>query len=96
MSKGPGRVMRSISAAISAEPKRRFTYDELKAIAYDGLPAPTHKPEYDARLVVVRRVVQALVSAKRASLGTDTVHWLRTVRAYDPDPLKVAQVQSPA
>ena len=29
MSKGPGRIMRSINAAIAAEPKRRFTYDEL-------------------------------------------------------------------
>jgi hypothetical protein len=33
MSKGPGRVMRSINAAITAEPKRRFTYDQLTAIA---------------------------------------------------------------
>ena len=29
MSKGPGRIMRAISTAIEAEPKRRFTYDEL-------------------------------------------------------------------
>ena len=39
--------MRSIIAAIGAEPKRRFTYDELTAIAYDGavdaLP-PSRRP----------------------------------------------------
>jgi hypothetical protein len=99
MSKGPGRVMRSIDAAIAAEPKRRFTYDELATIAYGELPSEAVRDPIKAahsRLVVVRRVVQALVSAKRASLGTDTAHWLRTVRAYDPHPLKVAQVQVPS
>jgi hypothetical protein len=88
MSKGPGRIMRSIIEAIGAEPKRRFTYDELAANAYGGEPI-TH-----SRRVAVRRAVQALVSAKLVSLGTDTVHWLRTVRAYDPDPLNVASVQA--
>ena len=101
MSKGPGRIMRSIDAAIAAEPKRRFTYDELATIAYGELPSEAVRDPIKAahsrlvvvRRVVVRRVVQALVSAKRASFGTDTAHWLRTVRTYDPQPLKVAQVQ---
>ena len=67
MSKGPGRTMRPIIAAIEAEPKRRFTYDELTAIAYDG-PA-THSHE-----VAVQRAVQTLVLAKRVSLGSDPVY----------------------
>lgn len=87
MSKGPGRIMRSIIEAIGAEPKRRFTYDELAANAYGGEPI-TH-----SRRVAVRRAVQALASAQLVSLGTDTVHWLRTVRAHNPDPLSVASVQ---
>jgi hypothetical protein len=87
MSNGPGRVMRSINGAIEAQPKRRFTYDELAAIAYSGEPITR------SRLVAVRRAVHALVAAKLVSLGTDTVHWLRTVRAYDPDPLSVAFAQ---
>ena len=86
MSKGPGRIMRSISAAIEAEPKRRFTYDELATLAYDG-------PITHSRLVAVQRAVQSLVSAKRVSLGVDMRSWLRTVRAYNPDPLSVASVQ---
>jgi hypothetical protein len=85
MSKGPGRIMRSINAAIAAEPKRRFTYEELKATVYDGLPVPTHKPEYDARLVAVQRAVHALVLAGRVSLGARPGDWLRTVRAFDPE-----------
>jgi hypothetical protein len=87
MSKGPGRIMRPITEAIETHPKRRFTYDELATIAYDG-------PSTHPRRVAVRRAVQALVSAKLVSLGTDTVHWLRTVRSYDPDPLNVASVQA--
>jgi hypothetical protein len=99
MSKGPGRVMRSVNAAISAEPKRRFTYEELTAIAYDGLP-PDKK--YDARQVAVQRAVQSLVAAKRVSLGVDTHSWLRTVRAFDPEArssasiVSVASVQAPS
>jgi hypothetical protein len=95
MSKGPGRVMRSINAAITAEPKRRFTYDQLTAIAYDG--PPTHSRE-----VAVQRAVQSLVLAKRVSLGSDPVHWLRTVRAFDPEArssasiVSVASVQAPS
>ena len=61
MSKGPGRIMRSIIEAIGAEPKRRFTYDELTAIAYDG-------PSTHSRLVAV----QALVSAKLVSHSSRT------------------------
>jgi len=94
MSKGPGRIMRSISAAIEAETKRRFTYEELKAIAYDGMPAPPCDQPYDTRRVAVRRAVQSLVSAKCVSLGVDTNTWLRIVRAYDPDPLNVASVMT--
>jgi hypothetical protein len=89
MSKGPGRVMRSVNAAISAEPKRRFTYEELKAIAYDG-PPPDKK--YDARQVAVQRAVQSLVAAKRVSLGVDTHSWLRTVRAFDPEARSSASI----
>lgn len=92
MSKGPGRVMRLIDAAIDAEPERRFTYAELKAIAYDGRPAPTHNPKYDARLVVVQRVVHALVLAGRVSLGVDTRSWVRTVRGFDPKARSSASV----
>jgi hypothetical protein len=95
MCKGPGRVMRSINAAIAAEPKRRFTYDQLTAIAYDG--PPTHSRE-----VAVQRAVQSLVLAKRVSLGSDSVRWLRTVRAFDPKArssasiVSVASVQAPS
>jgi hypothetical protein len=92
MSKGPGRLMRLISAATAEEPKRRFTYEELKAIVYDGLPAPTHKPEYDARLVAVQRAVHALVLAGRVSLGARSGDWLRTVRAFDPEARSSASV----
>jgi hypothetical protein len=95
MSKGPGRTMRSIIAAIEPEPNRRFTYDELTAIAYDG--PPTHSRE-----VAVQRAVQSLVLAKRVSLGSDPVHWLRSVRAFDPNAsssasiVNVASVQAPS
>jgi hypothetical protein len=48
MSKGPGRIMRAINAAIAAEPKRRFTYEELAAQAYGGVAdhptAPHRRP----------------------------------------------------
>jgi hypothetical protein len=77
MSKGPGRIMRSIVGAIEAEPKRPLTFAELAAIAYG-------EPITRSRLVAVRRAVQALVSAKRVSLGVDTHSWLRTVRTFDP------------
>jgi hypothetical protein len=95
MSKGPGRIMRPITAAIEAEPKRRFTYEELTAIAYDG--PPTHSRE-----VAIQRAVQSLVSAKRVSLGLDPVHWLRTVRAFEPEArssasiVNVESVQAPS
>ena len=95
MSKGPGRTMRSLIAAIEAEPKRRFTYDELTAIAYDGPSTRSHE-------VAVQRAVQSLVLAKRVSLGSDPVHWLRTVRAFDPKArssapiVSVASVQVPS
>jgi hypothetical protein len=85
MSKGPGRVMRSIIAAIEAEPKLRFTYDELTAIAYDG-------PFTHSRRVAIQRAVQSLVSAKRVSLGVDTHCWLRTVRAFDPEARSSASI----
>jgi hypothetical protein len=85
MSKGPGRTMRSIIAAIEAEPRRRFTYDELTAIAYDG-------PATHSREVAVQRAAQSLVLAKRVSLGSDPVHWLRTVRAFDPEARSSASI----
>jgi hypothetical protein len=85
MSKGPGRTMRSIIAAIESEPKRRFTYEELTAIAYDG--PPTHSRE-----VAVQRAVQSLVLAKHVSLGSDPVHWLRTVRAFDAEARSSASI----
>jgi hypothetical protein len=100
MSKGPGRVMRPIIAAIEAEPKRRFTYDELTAIAYDG--PPTNSRQAHSREVAVQRAVQSLVLAKRVSLGSDPVHWLRTVRAFDTEArpsasiVNVASVQAPS
>jgi hypothetical protein len=93
MSKGPGRTMRSIIVAIEAEPKRRFTYGELKAIAYDG---PPPDKQYDSRLVAVQRAVQSLVAAKRVSLGVDTHSWLRTVRAFDPEARSSASIVSVA
>jgi hypothetical protein len=85
MSKEPGRTMRSIIAAIEAEPNWRFTYDELTAIAYDG-------PATHSREVAVQRAVQSLVLAKRVSLGSDPAHWLRTVRAFDPDARSSASI----
>jgi hypothetical protein len=89
MSKEPGRTMRSIIAAIEAEPNWRFTYDELTAIAYDG-------PATHSREVAVQRAVQSLVLAKRISLGSDPAHWLRTVRAFDPDARSSASIVSVA
>ena len=54
--------MRPINETIEMEPKRRFTFEELAAITYGS-------PVTRSRLVAVRRAVQALVSAKRVSLG---------------------------
>ena len=90
MSKGPGRIMRSINAAIEAETKRRFTYEELAANAYGG--EPSTQEQAHARLVAVQRAVQSLVSAKRVSLGVDTHSWLRTVRAFDPEARSSASI----
>jgi hypothetical protein len=86
MSRGPGRIMRSITDAIEAEPKRHFTFAELAAIAYGGEPITR------SRLVVVRRVVQEFEAAKRVSLGAlrekrpypERPRWFCTVRAFDP------------
>lgn len=94
MSKGPGRIMRSITEAIETEPRRRFTYDELTAIAYDG--PPTNSRQAHSREVAVQRAVQSLVLAKRVSLGSDPVHWLRTVRAFDPNASSSASIVSVA
>ena len=100
MSKGPGRIMRSIIEVIGAEPKRRFTYDELTAIAYDG--PPTDPRQAHSREVAVQRAGQSLVSAKRVSLGVDMHSKLRTVRAFDPKAstsasiVSVASVQVPS
>ena len=58
MSKGPGRIMRSIIEVIGAEPKRRFTYDELTAIAYDG--PPTDPRQAHSREVAVNERVNRL------------------------------------
>jgi hypothetical protein len=85
MSKGPGRTMRSIITAIESEPKLRFTYEELTAIAYDGPPTHSHE-------VAVQRAVQSLVAAKRVSLGVDTHSWLRTVRAFNPEARSSASI----
>ena len=99
MSKGPGRIMRSINAAIEAETKRRFTCEELAANAYGG--EPSTQEQAHARLVAVQRAVQSLASGKRVSLGARG-DWLRTVRAYDPEVrssasiVSVASVQSPS
>jgi hypothetical protein len=82
--------MRPIIAAISAKPKRRFTYEELTAIAYDG--PPTDSRQAHSREVAVQRAVQSLVLAKRVSLGSDPVHWLRTVRAFDPEARSSASI----
>jgi hypothetical protein len=90
MSKGPGRIMRSINAAIDGEPKRRFTYDDLATIAYDG--PPTHSRQAHSREVAVQRAVRALVLEKRVSLGSDPVHWLRTVRAFDAEARSSASI----
>lgn len=90
MSKGPGRTMRPIIAAIESEPKRRFTYAELTAIAYDG--PPTDPRQAYSRRVAVQRAVQSLVLAKRVSLGSDPVHWLRTVRAFDAEARSSASI----
>lgn len=86
MSGGAARIMRAINEVIEAEPKRRFTYEELAAIAYDG-------PSTHSRLVAVQRAVQALESATRVSLGSGRDHsnpfrtrWFCTVRAFDPEP----------
>jgi hypothetical protein len=62
VSKGPGRIMRLINETIESQPKRRFTFEELAAITYAA-------PLTRSRLVVVRRAVQALVSANRVLLG---------------------------
>jgi hypothetical protein len=86
MSKGPGRIMRAINAAIAAEPKRRFTYEELAAQAYGG--EPITRP----RLIAVRRAVKSLVADKRVSLGVDPRNWLRTVRAFDPEARSSASI----
>jgi hypothetical protein len=85
MSKGPGRTMRSIDVAISAEPRRHFTYEELTAIAYDG-------PSTHSRRVAVQRAVHALVLAGRVSLGSryqppiypERARHFCTIRAFDP------------
>jgi hypothetical protein len=90
MSRGPGRTMRPITAAIEAEPKRRFTYAELTAIAYAG--PPTDPSQAYSRRVAVQRAVQSLVAAKRVSLGPDPAHWLRTVRAFDPEARSSASI----
>jgi hypothetical protein len=92
MSTGPGRTMRSIDAAISAEPKRKFTCEELTAIAYDG--PPTKPGQAHSREVAVQRAVHALVLAGRVSLGARPGDWLRTVRAFDPEALSSASVVS--
>jgi hypothetical protein len=92
MSKGPGRIMRSINAATAAEPKRHFTYEELVAMNYDGPPA--HSKQAHIRLVAVQRAVQSLVRAGRVSLGVDTRSWLRTVRAFDPKGSSSASIVS--
>jgi hypothetical protein len=94
MSKGPGRTMRSIVGAIESEPKRRFTYEELTAMTYDG--PPTDSRQAHSREVAVQRAVQSLVLAKRVSLGSDPVHWLRTVRAFDPKARSSASIVSVA
>jgi hypothetical protein len=90
MSKGPGRTMRSIYAAIAVEKRRHFTYEELTAIAYDG--PPTKPGQAHSREVAVQRAVQSLVAAKLVSLGVDTRSWVRTVRAFDPEALSSASV----
>jgi hypothetical protein len=86
VSKGPGRIMRLINETIETEPKRRFTFEELAAITYGS-------PVTRSRLVAVRRAVQALVSAKRVSLGKCQdfsnplrARWLCTVRPFHPEP----------
>jgi hypothetical protein len=91
MSKGPGRTMRSI---IAADTQRRFTYGELAAIAYDG--PPVHSGQAHSREVAVQPAVQLLVLAKRVSLGSDSVHWRRTVRAFDPKARSSASIVSVA
>jgi hypothetical protein len=59
MSKGPGRVMRAIIEATEAEPTRRFTIEELAALAYPGAEI-VHK-----HMVEVRAAVAALRRYRR-------------------------------
>ena len=42
MSKGPGRVQRTIMAAFEVEPSRRFTTEELAASVFGSTPTPSH------------------------------------------------------
>lgn len=84
MSKGPGRVMRTIGEAIMAQPKRRFTLAELTKLAYPGAPAAR------SHLVAVGRAVRKLEALQVLSAGKWTDCSLRenrtfkTVRALDP------------
>jgi hypothetical protein len=86
MSRGPGRVMRTIGEAITAQPERRFTLAELTKLAYPGAPAAR------AHLVAVGRAVrtleafQGLSAGKQADYSLASKRNFKTVRAFDPNP----------
>jgi hypothetical protein len=87
MSRRRGHVMREIKGAIEAQPRRRFTYEELAAIAYPGEQI-TH-----SRLVA-RPASGSFACARGARLAgrARAGDWFRTARAFDPKAKSPASV----
>lgn len=64
MSRGPGNVQRQLIAVLQGEPLRRFTVEELAALAYPDRSVGR------AQLVSVRRALNGLdVGRQRIGLG---------------------------
>lgn len=77
MSRGLGQTQRRILAALQAEPRRRFTVEELAAIVYPGEPV-TH-----SHVVSVRRVVRGLAvnRVRLSQQGSRGWHWLVSAKS---------------
>ncbi|MEO9340477.1 hypothetical protein ABFT80_23990 [Mesorhizobium sp. SB112] len=67
MSRGPGRIQRSINAAFDAAPSRRFTTRELAAFAYPG--KEVGRSEMVATTRAINKITPALTFCRVPATG---------------------------
>ena len=66
MSRGPGRLQRELVAVFEADPARRFTIEELAALAY---PGEVFKRDHAVCIRRALKTLPGLVKGRRGERG---------------------------